>query len=194
MRTGLSPGTSSRRMRARHGVEPAGRKSICMCLVSATPETGDLDFARRILVSLCMRASEPNVISRIPPRCLYAVCVHFQPACALRRTGQNFKVVGPPGLEPGTKGFACSDRFRSARTISSPFAETSGVRDARACDQGRCSPQVVSAPSDGVPPAWLRVATGHAIRAAEVSLNSSRSRPRITARRHLFDESPALTN
>ena len=40
------------------------------------------------------------------------------------------------------------------------------VRDAQACHQGRSaryqenrtSPQVVSAPSDGVPPAWLRIA------------------------------------
>src|SRR5690606_14117347 len=103
-------------------------------------------------------------------------------------------VVGPTGREPGTKGFAYSGGFPSARTISSPFVETSGVRDARACDQGHCSPQVVSAPSDGVPPAWLRVVTVRARRAAEVSLNSSRSRARVTARRHLFDESPALTN
>ena len=29
-------------------------------------------------------------------------------------------MVGPPGLEPGTNGFTNSDRFRSARTISSP--------------------------------------------------------------------------
>jgi len=50
--------------------------------------------------------------------------------------------------------------------------------------KGALSPQVVSAPSAGAPAAWLRVATGR-MRAAEVSLNSSRSRPRITPRRHL---------
>ena len=105
----------------------------------------------------------------------------------------NRSMVGPPGFEPGTKGFANPDRFRPARTISSPAAEcrfAGGVRDALACDQGRSSPQVVSAPSDGVPPAWLRIASG---RTAEVSLNSSRSRPLLSRRRHLLDESPALT-
>lgn len=33
-----------------------------------------------------------------------------------------FNVVGPPGFEPGTKGFACSKGFPLARTISSPSA------------------------------------------------------------------------
>ena len=37
-----------------------------------------------------------------------------------------------------------------------------------------CSAQVVSAPSGGVPPAWLRVAIGATLEAGEVSLNSSR--------------------
>src|SRR5690606_32001900 len=72
-------------------------------------------------------------------------------------------LVGPPGFEPGTKGFAWSTGFPAARTISSPSAFAGGVRDAPACDQGHCSPQVVSAPSGGVPPAWLRVATVRAV-------------------------------
>ena len=65
------------------------------------------------------------------------------------------------------------------------------VRDALACHQGRSpmhgSPQVVSAPSGGAPPAWLRIAAGQLQlkSAAAVSLNSSRSRPAITGRRHL---------
>ena len=99
-------------------------------------------------------------------------------------------VVGPPGLEPGTKGFACSEGFPTARTISSPSAFAGGVRDALACYQGHCSPQVVSAPSGGVPPAWLRIATG---RAAEVSLNSSRFHPDLPVLASPFDESSALT-
>ena len=61
--------------------------------------------------------------------------------------------------------------FPPARTISSPAACAGGVRDALACYQGRSSPQVVSAPSGGVPPAWLTVAAGLA---AAVPLNSSR--------------------
>jgi len=48
--------------------------------------------------------------------------------------------VGPPGLEPGTKGFTYSDRFRPAWTISSPSACAGGVRDALACHQGRYEP------------------------------------------------------
>ena len=79
--------------------------------------------------------------------------------CA-RRGDVPPKRVGPPGLEPGTKGFVISTRFRAARTISSPAAGAGRVRDALACDEGRCSPQVVSAPSGGAPPAWLRVASG----------------------------------
>ena len=67
---------------------------------------------------------------------------------------------------------------------------TAGVRDALACYQGHSSPQVVSAPSGGVPPARLRVAIG---RTVKVSLNSSRSRSHLSMRRHLFDESSALT-
>ena len=71
-----------------------------------------------------------------------------------------------------------------------PQRNAGRVRDALACDQGHSSPQVVSAPSDGVPPAWLRVAIGCA---GEVPLNSSRSRTSVTGRRHHLDESPALT-
>jgi len=38
------------------------------------------------------------------------------------------------------------------------------VRDARACHQGHWSPQVVSAPSGGVPPTWLRIACSTRLR------------------------------
>jgi hypothetical protein len=99
-------------------------------------------------------------------------------------------IVGPPGFEPGTKGFTLPGIFTPAWTISSPSACAGRVREALACDQGRCSPQVVSAPSGGVPPARLRIAAGLT---AAVSLNSSRCHPAITRRRHLVDESPALT-
>ncbi len=98
-------------------------------------------------------------------------------------------VVGPPGLEPGTKGFAYSGDFPPGRTISSPAAWAVGVRDARACHQGHCSPQVVSAPSGGVPPAWLRVT----MVCTEGFPEFIPSTARVTARRHRFDESPALT-
>ena len=86
-------------------------------------------------------------------------------------TSVNDYLVGPPGLEPGTKGFTLPDAFAPAWTISSPSACAGGVREALACYQGHFSPQVVSAPSGGVPPAWLRIALGRTVR---VSLNSSR--------------------
>ena len=37
------------------------------------------------------------------------------------------EVVGPPGLEPGTKGFTQPVRFRTERTISSPSTELLGA-------------------------------------------------------------------
>jgi hypothetical protein len=87
--------------------------------------------------------------------------------------------LGPVGFEPTTKGFTSPRRFHREWTISSPapgHAMCMGrgvwVRDARACYQGRFSPQVVSAPSAGVPAARLRIAMSAA--RSKVSLNSSR--------------------
>src|SRR6516162_2345977 len=119
--------------------------------------------------------------------------------------------MGPVGFEPTTKGFTMPRRFRREWTISSPaHVVCVWVRDARACHQGHlrhhtlraCSalplryprPQVVSAPSGGAPPARLRIAMCAALRAThegfpEVIPFTSR----VSARRHLFDESPALT-
>src|SRR5690606_28163795 len=45
------------------------------------------------------------------------------------------KVVGPVGLEPTTKGFTVTRRFRREWTISSPASCLGGVRDALACHQ-----------------------------------------------------------
>src|SRR5579871_5659679 len=64
------------------------------------------------------------------------------------------------------------------------------VRDAHACHQGHSSPQVVSAPSAGVPAARLRVAMGCY---AEGFPEFIPSTSRVSTRRHLVDESPALT-
>ena len=58
---------------------------------------------------------------------------------------------------------------------------------------GAGSSQVVSAPSEGVPPAWLRVAI-HAHDVVKVSLNSSRSFHIFQCERTICDESTALTN
>jgi hypothetical protein len=60
-----------------------------------------------------------------------------------------------------------------------------------ACYQGHSSPQVVSAPSAGVPAARLRVAME--ARSSEGFPEFIPSTSRVSTRRHHFDESPALT-
>src|SRR5580658_1682348 len=60
-----------------------------------------------------------------------------------------------------------------------------------ACYQGHSSPQVVSAPSAGVPAARLRVAME--ARSSEGFPEFIPSTSRVATRRHHFDESPALT-
>jgi hypothetical protein len=72
------------------------------------------------------------------------------------------KNLGPVGFEPTTKGFTCPRRFRREWTISSPVhcSHACGCGMLYACHQGRSSPQVVSAPSAGVPAARLRIAMG----------------------------------
>ena len=75
------------------------------------------------------------------------------------------RLVGLVGLEPTTKGFTCAPGFPGEWTISPPACrEAIGcgtlspvIKDTRTLSP---SPQVVSAPSDGVPPAWLRIAGG----------------------------------
>ena len=105
--------------------------------------------------------------------------------------GISWYAMGPVGFEPTTKGFTWPRRFRREWTISSPVhGPCVWVRDAQACYQGRSSPQVVSAPSAGVPAARLRVAMGsHPEGFPEFIPSTSR----VSARRHLVDESPALT-
>ncbi|SVB76650.1 uncharacterized protein METZ01_LOCUS229504 [marine metagenome] len=84
--------------------------------------------------------------------------------------------------------------FQSVWTISPPRR----ARDALACYQGHStistifSPQVVSAPSGGVPPAWLRIAVS-----VETDLGFPEFIPfifRLSRRSAPFDESTALTN
>ena len=70
--------------------------------------------------------------------------------------------MGPVGFEPTTKGFTWPRRFHREWTISSPAQTLSALREGAGCSQpvikGASSPQVVSAPSAGVPAARLRVA------------------------------------
>src|SRR3984885_237160 len=61
----------------------------------------------------------------------------------------------------------------------------------KACYQGHSSPQVVSAPSAGVPAARLRVAME--ARPSEGFPEFIPSTSRVSTRRHHIDESPALT-
>src|SRR6266576_6647552 len=74
--------------------------------------------------------------------------------------------------------------FTRARTVRV------GAGCSQACYQGRSSPQVVSAPSAGVPAARLRVAMGSHPEGFPAFIKST---SRVSARRHLVDESPALT-
>ena len=76
--------------------------------------------------------------------------------------------MGPPGLEPGTNGFTLSRFFNRVRTISSPSpancaALGSGtllpvIKSTRRSIAEAARSQVVSAPSDSVLSAWLRIA------------------------------------
>src|SRR6266480_7396933 len=89
--------------------------------------------------------------------------------------GIHLAPVFPPGVDY---------LFTRARTVRV------GAGCSQACYQGRSSPQVVSAPSAGVPAARLRVAMGsHPEGFPEFIPSTSR----VSARRHLVDESPALT-
>jgi len=101
--------------------------------------------------------------------------------------------MGPVGFEPTTKGFTLPRRFRREWTISSPVHQSGacGCGMLQACYQGRSSPQVVSAPSAGVPAARLRVAMDTQVPEGFPEFIPSTSR--VSARRHLIDESPALT-
>ena len=90
------------------------------------------------------------------------------------------KKIGPVGFEPTTKGFTLSVVSDGSGLSLHPRHVTWGTH-AVGCGtlwpviKGAQSPQVVSAPSGGAPPAWLRIAMRekHTTR-AKVSLNSSR--------------------
>jgi|SRR5579885_1914441 len=116
--------------------------------------------------------------------------------------------MGLVGFEPTTKGFTCPGvsagsglslhprrRRRGAANRDPQSAPSSvWVRDAHACHQGRWSPQVVSAPSGGVPPARLRIAMSSTRgRSSKVPLNSSRPLRAFPRAGTIDDESPALT-
>ena len=117
------------------------------------------------------------------------------PSAGLLRTLADIYVVGPPGLEPGTKGFALPGGFPPERTISPPSARLSARRSgagrsslsSRAlqppgslCTFRRCTAGLAQ---DCRRPDMPRSDRGAA--AAAGSLNSSRFHPRITPRRHL---------
>src|SRR5690606_30103205 len=69
---------------------------------------------------------------------------------------------GPTRTRTWNQGIRSTRRFPPGAdylsTLGAPLVRDGRVRDALACHQGHCSPQVVSAPSGGVPPAWLRIA------------------------------------
>ena len=106
--------------------------------------------------------------------------------------GISWYAMGPVGFEPTTKGFTWPLRFRREWTISSPVRSRLRVwvRDAPSLSSRALEPQVVSAPSAGVPAARLRIAMGDDPEGFPEFIPST---SRVSARRHLVDESPALT-
>jgi len=101
------------------------------------------------------------------PPCRVQECAgRPEPACALPRCVVIKKFGGPAGIRTQNQGIhlslrfpvgvdylftlACSKEQRSGAGRSSLSLRTLGLAP---------SPQVVSAPSGGVPPAWLRVAS-----------------------------------
>src|SRR5690606_10201107 len=103
-----------------------------------------------------------------------------QPSACTKGRSTTERMVGPVGLEPTTKGFTCSAVSGGSGLSLHPRALCPGGCGTlepvikSAFESGRwpklSSSQVVSAPSGGAPPAWLRVAGAN----ATVSLNSSR--------------------
>src|SRR5437764_13883287 len=100
--------------------------------------------------------------------------------------------MGPVGFEPTTKGFTCPGVSAGSGLSLHPCARgcACGCGMLQACHQGHSSPQVVSAPSAGVPAARLRIAMGDDPEGFPEFIPST---SRVSARRHLVDESPALT-
>ena len=107
---------------------------------------------------------------------------------------EGFK-MGPVGFEPTTKGFTGPGvstgsglslhprtSVREGAGCSKPVIK--GIRP-RAIAQPAASPQVVSAPSGGLPPARLRIAMKRA-GGLEGSPESIPSTSRVSARRHPY--------
>jgi len=106
--------------------------------------------------------------------------------------GISWYAMGPVGFEPTTKGFTCPGVSAGSGLSLHPCARgcACGCGMLQACHQGHSSPQVVSAPSAGVPAARLRIAMGDDPEGFPEFIPST---SRVSARRHLVDESPALT-
>src|SRR2546429_5110361 len=104
----------------------------------------------------------------------------------------SWYAMGPVGFEPTTKGFTCPGVSAGSGLSLHPCARgcACGCGMLQACHQGHSSPQVVSAPSAGVPAARLRIAMGDDPEGFPEFIPST---SRVSARRHLVDESPALT-
>ena len=100
----------------------------------------------------------PQYISNSSPIHLSFQCFHPNavPPRSLPIVPEHCELVGPLGLEPRTKGFTSAPPFPAGVDyLFTPVGCGTLLpvikRDLRA--------QVVSAPSGGVPPAWLRIAS-----------------------------------
>jgi hypothetical protein len=158
--------------------------------------TGEFSTVVASVTACWCRHRLPRLTVSLPARhaCVRANARSGPSAAPTRRADQQNR---PGRIRTYDQGIHLPRRFRRKWTISSPAQRSrrsGGVRDALACYQGRCSPQVVSAPSGGAPPAWLRIAMRASKRfACEGFPEFIPFTSRVTVRRHHFDESPALT-
>src|SRR5688500_14816911 len=107
-------------------------------------------------------------------------------------------MVGPVGLEPTTKGFLSPAVSGGSGLSLHPSVAGLGCGTLAPVIKSTRSSQVVSAPSGGAPPAWLRIAGARCDSLALARCGFPEfipSTPRLVARGGtFFDESPALTN
>jgi hypothetical protein len=101
-------------------------------------------------------------------------------------------MVGPEGFEPSTKGFTLPRSFPREWTISSPAPARARarVREALACHQGHSKPSGSLCTFRRCTAGSAQGCHGHAPEGFPEFFPST---SRVTARRHLVDESPALT-
>jgi hypothetical protein len=107
--------------------------------------------------------------------------------------GLECRFDGPGRIRTYDQGIHLTPSFPAG--VDYLFTRALTVRVGAGCSapviKDTLSPQVVSAPSAGAPAAWLRIAMGW--KSPEGFPEFIPSTSRVSTRRHLIDESPALT-